>query len=312
MIFFLVIHWCAAKKDTELQSLQFHLIWLKSSNAGPWGQWDSLHQFQSGPPKPPCDDGHPERQKQVDKRWKGQSMAFQTQGKTLRFDCCLFQTSVFDPVLFFKMWVPNSTKLPFEPQQDNTCFVCGTEHGFRVYSTDPFNLTFRREVSTTFFSLVDRGSGTCAFNGATTTILCSCDLKSLKLLQSSDLLKRHVSIKSWLSTGWRRSWCCLHVGRASETAGEEQKNCIELSYWPAMPKDDDRDIVKTYMVYHCVHCMMSSCHISYFTLPFVLHFFDVYQWFGSDVLKKSFWVGPLEVGSSSSSMCRRGRLHVVG
>lgn len=29
--------------------------------------------------------------------------------------------------------------------QDNTCFVCGTQSGFRVYSTDPFNLTFRRE-----------------------------------------------------------------------------------------------------------------------------------------------------------------------
>jgi len=29
--------------------------------------------------------------------------------------------------------------------QDNTCFVCGTESGFRVYSTDPFHLTFRRE-----------------------------------------------------------------------------------------------------------------------------------------------------------------------
>lgn len=30
--------------------------------------------------------------------------------------------------------------------QDQTCFVCGTESGFRVYSTDPFHLTFRREA----------------------------------------------------------------------------------------------------------------------------------------------------------------------
>ncbi|CAE7243988.1 ATG18A [Symbiodinium pilosum] len=29
--------------------------------------------------------------------------------------------------------------------QDFTCFVCGTESGFRVYSTDPFHLTFRRD-----------------------------------------------------------------------------------------------------------------------------------------------------------------------
>ncbi|CAJ1389354.1 unnamed protein product [Effrenium voratum] len=29
--------------------------------------------------------------------------------------------------------------------QDYTCFVCGTESGFRVYSTDPFHLTFRRD-----------------------------------------------------------------------------------------------------------------------------------------------------------------------
>mmetsp|Transcript_10372 Transcript_10372/g.25463 ORF Transcript_10372/g.25463 Transcript_10372/m.25463 type:complete len:373 (-) Transcript_10372:291-1409(-) len=29
--------------------------------------------------------------------------------------------------------------------QDQSCFVCGTENGFRVYNTDPFRLTFRRE-----------------------------------------------------------------------------------------------------------------------------------------------------------------------
>mmetsp|Transcript_122491 Transcript_122491/g.357662 ORF Transcript_122491/g.357662 Transcript_122491/m.357662 type:complete len:427 (-) Transcript_122491:259-1539(-) len=29
--------------------------------------------------------------------------------------------------------------------QDFTCFVCGTENGFRVYSTDPFRLTYRRD-----------------------------------------------------------------------------------------------------------------------------------------------------------------------
>lgn len=29
--------------------------------------------------------------------------------------------------------------------QDCTCFVCGTESGFRVYSTDPFRLTHRRD-----------------------------------------------------------------------------------------------------------------------------------------------------------------------
>lgn len=29
--------------------------------------------------------------------------------------------------------------------QDFTCFVCGTESGFRVYSTDPFRLTHRRD-----------------------------------------------------------------------------------------------------------------------------------------------------------------------
>eukprot|EP00931_Biecheleriopsis_adriatica_P117870 TRINITY_DN93351_c0_g1_i1.p1 TRINITY_DN93351_c0_g1~~TRINITY_DN93351_c0_g1_i1.p1 ORF type:complete len:400 (-),score=66.97 TRINITY_DN93351_c0_g1_i1:91-1290(-) len=29
--------------------------------------------------------------------------------------------------------------------QDFTCFVCGTETGFRVYNTDPFHLTFRRD-----------------------------------------------------------------------------------------------------------------------------------------------------------------------
>lgn len=29
--------------------------------------------------------------------------------------------------------------------QDHSCFVCGTENGFRVYNTDPFRLTFRRE-----------------------------------------------------------------------------------------------------------------------------------------------------------------------
>eukprot|EP00747_Dinoflagellata_sp_TGD_P165895 gnl/TRDRNA2_/TRDRNA2_187878_c0_seq1.p1 gnl/TRDRNA2_/TRDRNA2_187878_c0~~gnl/TRDRNA2_/TRDRNA2_187878_c0_seq1.p1 ORF type:complete len:427 (-),score=69.46 gnl/TRDRNA2_/TRDRNA2_187878_c0_seq1:93-1373(-) len=29
--------------------------------------------------------------------------------------------------------------------QDLTCFVCGTESGFRVYSTDPFRLTHRRD-----------------------------------------------------------------------------------------------------------------------------------------------------------------------
>lgn len=29
--------------------------------------------------------------------------------------------------------------------QDFTCFVCGTETGFRVYSTDPFRLTHRRD-----------------------------------------------------------------------------------------------------------------------------------------------------------------------
>lgn len=29
--------------------------------------------------------------------------------------------------------------------QDFTCFVCGTETGFRVYSTDPFRLTYRRD-----------------------------------------------------------------------------------------------------------------------------------------------------------------------
>lgn len=30
--------------------------------------------------------------------------------------------------------------------QDFTCFVCGTETGFRVYSTDPFRLTYRRDL----------------------------------------------------------------------------------------------------------------------------------------------------------------------
>lgn len=30
--------------------------------------------------------------------------------------------------------------------QDYTCFVCGTETGFRVYSTDPFRLTYRRDL----------------------------------------------------------------------------------------------------------------------------------------------------------------------
>lgn len=29
--------------------------------------------------------------------------------------------------------------------QDFTCFICGTESGFRVYSTDPFHLTHRRD-----------------------------------------------------------------------------------------------------------------------------------------------------------------------
>lgn len=29
--------------------------------------------------------------------------------------------------------------------QDQSCFVCGTETGFRVYHTDPFRLTFRRD-----------------------------------------------------------------------------------------------------------------------------------------------------------------------
>mmetsp|Transcript_112960 Transcript_112960/g.300076 ORF Transcript_112960/g.300076 Transcript_112960/m.300076 type:complete len:440 (-) Transcript_112960:103-1422(-) len=29
--------------------------------------------------------------------------------------------------------------------QDFTCFVCGTENGFRVYNTDPFRLTYRRD-----------------------------------------------------------------------------------------------------------------------------------------------------------------------
>jgi len=29
--------------------------------------------------------------------------------------------------------------------QDFTCFVCGTQTGFRVYSTDPFRLTYRRD-----------------------------------------------------------------------------------------------------------------------------------------------------------------------
>lgn len=31
--------------------------------------------------------------------------------------------------------------------QDFTCFVVGTENGFRVYSTDPFRLTFKRDFS---------------------------------------------------------------------------------------------------------------------------------------------------------------------
>lgn len=31
--------------------------------------------------------------------------------------------------------------------QDYTCFVCGTESGFRVYSTDPFRLTWSRDFS---------------------------------------------------------------------------------------------------------------------------------------------------------------------
>jgi hypothetical protein len=29
--------------------------------------------------------------------------------------------------------------------QDQSCFVCGTESGFRVYNSDPFTLTFRRD-----------------------------------------------------------------------------------------------------------------------------------------------------------------------
>jgi len=32
--------------------------------------------------------------------------------------------------------------------QDHTCFVCGTENGFRLYQTDPFKLTHRRDFGT--------------------------------------------------------------------------------------------------------------------------------------------------------------------
>lgn len=41
--------------------------------------------------------------------------------------------------------------------QDFTCFVVGTENGFRVYSTDPFRLTFRRD-----FEEDDKGIGVIA------------------------------------------------------------------------------------------------------------------------------------------------------
>ncbi|CAK9108234.1 Autophagy-related protein 18a (AtATG18a) (Protein PEROXISOME UNUSUAL POSITIONING 2) [Durusdinium trenchii] len=41
--------------------------------------------------------------------------------------------------------IPEGTDGTRMTQTDQTCFVCGTESGFRVYSTDPFHLTFRRE-----------------------------------------------------------------------------------------------------------------------------------------------------------------------
>ena len=39
--------------------------------------------------------------------------------------------------------------------QDNGCFVCGTDNGFRIYNVDPFRETFRRAFSNGGIGIVE-------------------------------------------------------------------------------------------------------------------------------------------------------------
>ena len=74
--------------------------------------------------------------------------------------------------------------------QDYSCFVCGTENGFRVYNSDPFRLTFRREF--------EGGGGLCIV-----AMLFRCNILALVGGGQNPRFQQH-------KVGWR--WWLIWVG----------------------------------------------------------------------------------------------------
>lgn len=79
--------------------------------------------------------------------------------------------------------------------QDFTCFVCGTQNGFRVYSTDPFRLTHSRDFEQ------GGGLGVIAMLFRTNILAFSGGAKSVRFLPQKVVLwdDRQASVKAELS-----------------------------------------------------------------------------------------------------------------